>query len=44
MNRKPWFSYHLPSYTFDGTPPAQLFDRVVALAQAAEEAGFAQVT
>jgi F420-dependent oxidoreductase-like protein len=41
---KPWFSFHMPSYTFHGTPDAQLFDRVVELARAAEEAGFAQVT
>lgn len=41
---KPWFSLHLPSYTHPGTPPDQLFDRVVEQARAAEEAGFAQVT
>jgi F420-dependent oxidoreductase-like protein len=41
---KPWFSFHMPSYTFRGAPDAQLFDRVVELAQAAEDAGFAQVT
>jgi F420-dependent oxidoreductase-like protein len=44
MNSKPWFSFHMPSYTFGATPDAHLFDRVVELAQAAEEAGFAQVT
>ncbi|MEO6351264.1 MAG: LLM class F420-dependent oxidoreductase [Candidatus Limnocylindrales bacterium] len=41
---KPWFSFHMPSYTFPGTPDAQLFDRIAELARAAEDAGFAQVT
>ncbi len=41
---KPWFSFHLPNYTHPGTPPAQLFDRVIEQARAAEDAGFAQVT
>ncbi len=40
----PWFSLHLPNYTFAGTPPERLFDRVVEQARAAEAAGFAQVT
>ncbi len=40
----PWFGLHLPSYTFSGTPPKRLFDRVVELAQAAEAAGFGLVT
>ena len=40
----PWFGLHLPNYTFPGTPPEQLFERVVELATAAEAAGFAQVT
>src|SRR3712207_3999923 len=43
-DRQPWFSFHLPNYTHDGTPTAQLFDKVVEQARAAEEAGFAQVT
>jgi F420-dependent oxidoreductase-like protein len=41
---KPWFGLHLPSYTHPDTPPAQLFDRVVEQAQAAEAAGFRLVT
>ena len=40
----PWFGLHLPNYTFPGTPPERLFDRVVEQATAAEAAGFAQVT
>ena len=41
---QPWFGLHLPSYTHRTTPPAALFDRVVEQAQAAEAAGFRQVT
>jgi F420-dependent oxidoreductase-like protein len=41
---KPWFGLHLPSYTHPDTPPAQLFDRVVEQATAAETAGFRLVT
>jgi F420-dependent oxidoreductase-like protein len=41
---QPWFGLHLPSYTYPDTPPAQLFDRVVEQAQAAESAGFRLVT
>ena len=41
---KPWFSLHLPNYTFPDTPPERLFDRVAEQARAAEAAGFAQVT
>jgi F420-dependent oxidoreductase-like protein len=41
---QPWFGLHLPSYTHPDTPPAQLFDRVVEQAQAAESAGFRLVT
>jgi F420-dependent oxidoreductase-like protein len=40
----PWFGLHLPSFTFPGTPPERLFDRVVELVQAAEGAGFSLVT
>jgi len=40
----PWFGLHLPNYTFPGTPPVQLFDRVVEQARAAEDAGFGLVT
>jgi F420-dependent oxidoreductase-like protein len=41
---KPWFSLHLPNYTFPGVPPAEVFDRVVAQARTAEECGFRQIT
>ena len=41
---KPWFGLHLPLYTFPGAPSAELFDAVVAQAQAAESSGFALVT
>jgi len=40
----PWFGLHLPSYSFPGTPPERLFERVVALATAAEAAGFGLIT
>ena len=40
----PWFGLHLPLYTFPDTSPAQLFDRVVEQAKAAEGAGFNTVT
>ena len=33
---RPFFGYHMPSFTFAGVPDANLFDRVVELAQAAE--------
>jgi F420-dependent oxidoreductase-like protein len=39
-----WFGYHIPNFTFPGVPPDGLFDHVAALAKAAEDAGFAQVT
>jgi F420-dependent oxidoreductase-like protein len=42
--RKIWFGLHLPLYTFPGTEPTQLFDRVVEQAQAAESNGFGVVT
>lgn len=38
------FGYHMPSYTFPGTAPDELFSKVVANAQAAEAAGFDLVT
>ena len=41
---RPFFGYHMPSYTFAGVPNAQLFDHVVELAQSAEAAGFDLVT
>ena len=40
----PWFGLHLPSYTHPGTPPAQLFERTVEQAKAAEAAGFSLVS
>ena len=39
-----WFGLHMPNYTFPDSPPEQLFDRVVAQARAAEDAGFDLVT
>src|SRR4029079_7292784 len=42
--KKPWFGLHLPLYTFPGTFSAELFDKVVEQAQAAEAAGFGLVT
>jgi len=41
---RPWFGLHLPYYTFPDTPAERLFDRVVAQAKAAEDAGFSLVT
>ena len=41
---RPFFSYHMPSFTFAGTQNDQLFDRVVELAQAADRSGFDMVT
>jgi F420-dependent oxidoreductase-like protein len=41
---RPFFGYHMPSFTFAGEPDVNLFDRAVELAQAAETAGFDLVT
>jgi len=41
---KPWFSLHLPNFTFPGATSATLFDNVVRQAKAAESAGFGMVT
>ncbi len=41
---RPFFGYHMPNYTFHGTPDLDLFDRTVELAQAADKAGFDLVT
>ena len=41
---KPWFSLHLPNFTFPGATSATLFDNVVMQAKAAESAGFGMVT
>ena len=40
----PWFGLHLPNYTFPGSPPERLFDRIVEQARAAEAAGFRLVS
>ena len=42
--QQPWFGFHLTSYTHPDVPSAQLFDRVVEQAKAAEELGFQLVT
>jgi F420-dependent oxidoreductase-like protein len=39
-----FFGFHMPNYTYPGVPDDQLFDRVIAQAQAAEKAGFDMVT
>jgi F420-dependent oxidoreductase-like protein len=41
---KPWFSLHLPNFTFPGATSATLFDNIVGQAKAAESAGFGMVT
>ena len=41
---QPWFGLHLPNYTFPGTPPERLFDRILEQVRAAEGAGFNLVT
>jgi F420-dependent oxidoreductase-like protein len=41
---KPWFSFHLPSYTFPDAPVGKAFERTVEQARAAETSGFRQVT
>jgi F420-dependent oxidoreductase-like protein len=41
---KPWFGYHIPSFTFPDLPPEKIFDRVAELAGAVENAGFSLVT
>lgn len=40
----PIFGYHMPSFTFPDRPGTSLFERVVELARAAEDAGFDMVT
>jgi F420-dependent oxidoreductase-like protein len=40
----PFFGYHMPSFTFPGVAPDQLFDHAVGLARSAENAGFELVT
>ena len=41
---RPYFGYHMPSFTFPGVSAEGLFDHVVGLACAAEAAGFDLVT
>jgi F420-dependent oxidoreductase-like protein len=41
---KPWFGYHIVSFTFPDLAPGKIFDRVADLAGAAESAGFSLVT
>jgi F420-dependent oxidoreductase-like protein len=41
---RPFFGYHMPSFTFAGVGDSDLFDHVIELAQAAEKAGFDLVT
>src|SRR5256886_832758 len=41
---KPWFGYHIPSFTFPNLPPEKIFDRVAELAGLVEKAGFSLVT
>lgn len=38
------FGYHMPDFSFRGTPPEQRFDRIVESARAAEAAGFDLLT
>ena len=37
-------SLHLPNFNFPGTPPEDLFEKLVSIALAAEESGFSSVT
>jgi F420-dependent oxidoreductase-like protein len=41
---KPWFGYHMPTFTYPREPSERLFERVAGAAKAVEEAGFALVT
>jgi len=41
---QPWIGLHLPLYTFPDTSSAELFDRIVEQARAAESNGFRLVT
>jgi F420-dependent oxidoreductase-like protein len=40
----PFFGFHMPNYTFPGTPDAELFERTVGLAATAERVGFDMIT
>ena len=39
-----FFGFHMPNYTYPGTPNDRLFDRIVESTKAAEKAGFDMVT
>ena len=41
---RPFFGYHMPSFSFPGVPPERLFDRLAENVVAAEAAGFDLVT
>jgi F420-dependent oxidoreductase-like protein len=41
---KPFFGYHMPTFSFPGVPAERRIDRLVELTQAAEAAGFDLVT
>jgi len=41
---RPFFGYHMPSFSFPGVADSDLFDHVVELARSAEAAGFDMVT
>jgi F420-dependent oxidoreductase-like protein len=41
---QPWFGYHLPLYTYPGASSAEVFDRVVEQAKAADANGFQLLT
>jgi F420-dependent oxidoreductase-like protein len=41
---RPFFGYHMPSFTYTGVADVNLFDRTIELAQTAEAAGFDLVT
>ena len=42
--QRPFFVYHMPSFTFPGVPDSQRFEHVASTVLAAEEAGFDLVT
>jgi F420-dependent oxidoreductase-like protein len=44
MDAMPFFSYHMPSFTFPEVAKEDLFEHLVELARSAESAGFEQVT
>ena len=41
---RPFFGFHMPNYTYPGVPPEGLFEHVVTMVRAAEDAGFDLVT